>query len=150
MWKETRAYVVFSKSAFKGYPPLTLLIIRNFMDPGLLQAWRGSMTRIKCRRTSAHEHLYVRIASYLPSAVLNWPSHYMLRFGSWRSTFLAFLGRCFLRLPSQQSPQRVPEAWPHDVIDEEVEGGIDVREDIEQPQAHQEQVVLTSADVDVW
>ena len=63
-----KTYVVFSKSALRGYLPLTLLIIRNSMDPGLLQARRWSMTIIKCRRTSVHDHMYVRVASYLQSA----------------------------------------------------------------------------------
>ena len=48
-------------------------------------------------------------------------------------------------LPPEQGPEGVSVARAHGVVDHDVEGGVDVGKDVEEPQTHREQVVMTSS-----
>ena len=61
-----------------------------------------------------------------------------------------FQSRALRTLPAEQCPEGVSVARAHGVVDHEVEGGVDVGEDVEDPQTRHEKVVVTSSRVHLW
>ena len=61
-----------------------------------------------------------------------------------------FVGFTLRGLPAEQCPEGVSVARAHGVVDHAVEGGVDVGEDVEDPQTRHEKVVMTSSRVHLW
>ena len=59
-------------------------------------------------------------------------------------------GLALRAVPAEQCPEGLSVARAHGVVDHEVEGGVDVGDDVEQPQTRHEKVVVTSPCVHLW
>ena len=59
-------------------------------------------------------------------------------------------GLALLAVPAEQCPEGLSVARAHGVVDREVEGGVGVGDDVEQPQTRHEKVVVTSPCVHLW